>query len=500
MAQSLTSGRVLARNTLWNVVGQAIPFVFAIFAIPVLISALGTDRYGVLTLAWMVIGYFSLFDLGLGRALTQLVAERLGSGRLQELPALIWTALLLIFVLGLVGTVLVLLCTPWLTRSVLRIPPLLQAETTQVLYLLACSIPMVISTAGLRGVLEAHQRFGLVNGIRIPLGLFTYLGPLLIIPFSQSLVPLTAILVGVRVLTWVAHLLPCLYLMPALRHEFSIRLAYVPTLFVFGGWMTVTNVVGPLMVYLDRFFIGSMLSLTAVAYYVTPYEIVTKFSIISAAFSGVLFPAFANSLAHDKQHTTRLFLRGLKYVFLLLFPIVLVSITLAQEGLSAWLGAEFGENSMRSLQWLAAGIFINGLAGIPFALVQSAGRPDLTAILHLLELPCYLCGLWLLLRGYGIVGAAVAWTMRVTIDAVALFCVAGYLVPTITPALKRYTGVFVSALLVFVLASFVEDVGLKWAFLSIMLLLFLLLTWFVFLSPEERTMVRTMVTWQTHTN
>jgi len=83
----------LARNSVFNLLGQGIPFLAALVAIPPLIRGLGTDRFGVLTLAWMVIGYFSLFDLGLGRALTQVVAERISAGRDTVAPPLVWAAL-----------------------------------------------------------------------------------------------------------------------------------------------------------------------------------------------------------------------------------------------------------------------------------------------------------------------------------------------------------------------------------------------------------------------
>jgi len=82
---NLTSGRRLARNVLWNLLGTGAPLLVALFAIPLLIEGLGTERFGVLLIAWMVVGYFSLFDMGLGRALTKLVAEKLGKGTGDEI-------------------------------------------------------------------------------------------------------------------------------------------------------------------------------------------------------------------------------------------------------------------------------------------------------------------------------------------------------------------------------------------------------------------------------
>jgi O-antigen/teichoic acid export membrane protein len=195
----LTSGRLLARNTVWNLLGSGAPMIVAVFCIPILIRGLGTDRFGVLTLAWALIGYASLFDLGLGRALTQLVAQKLGAGEEQEIPSLAWTSLLLMLALGLAGTAVVLLISPWLAGRALNVPDALDAETLSAFRLLGISLPFVITTAGLRGLLEAHQRFGLINALRIPLGAFTFAGPLLVLPFSKSLVPVVATLVAGRI-------------------------------------------------------------------------------------------------------------------------------------------------------------------------------------------------------------------------------------------------------------------------------------------------------------
>lgn len=487
--RNLTGGRLLARNTLWNILGQGAPLLVAIFAIPVLIKALGTDRFGVLTLAWMVIGYFSLFDLGLGRALTQLVAERFGMGRGEEVPPLAWTALTIMLVLGMLATLTVIGISPWLVYSVLKIPEWLHAETLQSFYLLAFAIPFVISTSGLRGILEAQQRFDLVNAVRIPMGVFTFLGPLTVLPFSDSLVPVISVLLGFRVVAWLVHLLLCLKSLPSLREEFSIRADAIPPLIRLGGWMTVTNIVGPVMVYMDRFLIGSVVSITAVAYYVTPYEVVTKLWLLPGALVGVLFPAFSISVGSDQARAAGLYWRGVKYTFIGLFPLTLVIVTFAREGLGLWLGAEFAENSTRVLQWLAVGVFFNSLAYIPFALVQSAGRSDLTAKLHLIELPVYLLALWWLLEVWGVVGAAIAWSGRVVLDTIALFILAGWRVPEVTLVFKRDALIMITTLVLLAMGGVLRDMAIKTAFLSVVLAGFGLVIWFLFISVEERAIL-----------
>jgi len=487
---NLTSGRRLARNVVWNLLGTGAPLLVAIVAIPLLIEGLGTARFGVLTLAWMVVGYFSLFDLGLGRALTKLVAERLGKGQDDEIPALIWTAMSLMAVLGVLGAVVVAALSPWLVGGILKIPTELQPETLTAFYLLAASIPIVISTTGLRGILEAHQRFGLVNAVRIPLGIFTFLGPVAVLPFSNSLVPVVAVLVIARLASWCAYTVLCLHVEPALRHSVSIHRAMVRPLINFGGWMTVTNIVGPLMVYMDRFLIGAVVSMAAVAYYATPYEVVTKLWIIPGALMGVLFPAFAAALVQDRARAVRLFDRAVNYIFLSLFPAVLIIVLFAHEGLTLWLGSEFADNSTLVLQLLAVGVFINSLAYVPSGLVQGAGRPDLTAKLHLIELPFYLLILWWLLGAYGIVGAAIAWVLRVAVDTLSLFIMAQRLLPLVSPFSLRPVFMAGMALCMLVLGAVIPGLAMKGLFLLLVLILFAAVAWFVILATDERNMIR----------
>ena len=185
-ASILTSGRTIARNTIWNIIGQGAPLLVAFFAIPLLIKGLGISRFGVLTLAWAVVGYFNLFDLGMGRAVTKLVAERLGTGRAEEIPKLIWTSQALMGMLSIVGALVAMGISPWLVQSALKIPPTLQPETLKAFYILAFSIPFVVSSSGLRGVLEAHQRFDLANIVNFSLGMVTFLGPLIVLFFSKT--------------------------------------------------------------------------------------------------------------------------------------------------------------------------------------------------------------------------------------------------------------------------------------------------------------------------
>ncbi|MGA3054582.1 MAG: flippase [Candidatus Korobacteraceae bacterium] len=490
LATNLTSGRLLARNTVWNLAGQLLPMAVGLIALPPVVRAMGVARFGVLSLAWVVIGYFSLFDLGVGRALTKLVADKLAAQDLQAIPPLVWTSLWLLLLLGIAGGLITWTLAPWLVHQALKIPLGLQDETVRGFYLLALSIPVVTVTCGLRGVLEAQQRFRILNLIRVPMSVFSIAGPLLVLPFYSSLVPVISVLLAGRIAGFAAHVYACFYAMPLLGRNFGLKRCLILPIIKLGGWMTVSNVVSPLMSYLDRFLIGSLLSVTALAYYTAPFDMVTRVTVIPGAVAGVLFPAFAWSLIQDPQRTGLLLRRGLTYIFVAVFPILLGIVALAPEGLRLWLGGAFAQHATVALRWLTAGVFVNCFAQVPLALIQSGGRPDITAKLHLIELPLYLAALWGLTRSLGIEGTAIAWAGRVTLDAVLLFLLARRLLPASMTFLPKLAAAVTAGLMLMYLTTLPQSLASKALLLLAGLLLGGATAWLRGLDSDERAFLR----------
>lgn len=446
------SGSLLARNTLLNFIGQAIPLVVGVVTIPFIIRGLGTERFGLLSLAWVILGYFTVFDLGLGQATTKYVAEALGRGDEDQVPRLVWTAVTVQGLLGLVGALVLVGITPLLVEHILKIPPELMGEARATFYLLALSAPVVLVSSSFSGLLGAAQRFDLVNAVRIPASASIFILPLLGLILGLQLPGIVALLLVSRFIALLALVTLDLRVFQNLR-KFSASFGLFRRLFTYGGWVTVTSIVAPVLGSLDRFLIASLLSIAAVAYYTAPYEAVARLWIIPGSLTMTLFPAFSALWGiEERQRLERLFARSLKYVLLALAPIVLMLVLFAREVLQTWLGSDFAMHSVTVLQILALGILVNSLAQPPYALLQGVGRPDITAKLHLLELPIYVGIAWVLVSRWGIAGAAAAWTLRVALDALLLF-VAAFKVCQLSRRLLAANGLTVTAFVLLLLLA-----------------------------------------------
>lgn len=421
---------MLVKNILYNLVGLGSPILLALLCIPPLIRALGTPAFGLLTLVWIVLGYFSIFDLGIGRALTLTVAARRAQGQTANIRPLVRTALVLTTVLGGAGGILLALVAAHLARLMGGNDATLVAQAQTALYCVAAALPFVTITAALRGVLEAYGRFDVTSAIRLGMGFVTYGGPLLVLQFRSGLVPVVMFLAVARAITWAVHAVAAKRVLPVAGDQQPwFDRAELRPLLVSGGWMTVSNIISPLLTYLDRFVVAYLVGATTVAYYTTPYEAVSRLTIIAEAVLGVLFPALGAAMATNPERAGRLFGQSLRVMVAVMLPVATLLVVLAQPLLALWISPDFAGKSYRVLQILTLGIAVNCVARVTFTAVQSAGRSDTTAKLHLCELPVFLAVLYWLTSRHGIEGAALAWALRATVDFLLLLWVQSRLMP-----------------------------------------------------------------------
>lgn len=410
----------IIRHTVFNLVGLGAPLLVAVGTIPVLIHELGPSRFGLLTLIWAVVSYFGFFDLGLGRALTQQLAVVFVNKEYKKVGQLVGTASVITAVLGVIAGILMAFSASWGVSLIQDVPD--RHEAVNAVYAMGLAMPFIVLTSGFRGILEAKNEFGIINLIRLPMGLFTFLGPLVVVLYSGSprLDYVAWVLVVGRVIGCGVHAYYAWRVLPKEHGTISVSISLFKPLCISGGWMTVSNVISPLMSYLDRFMLGAIVSSSAVAYYVTPQELVLKLAIIPIALTAVLFPVLSASANSCKDSTFTTVKKSTLGLLLIMLPIT-VGITLfSEEMISAWISKDFANHSAVMLKILSIAMFIGSMAQIPFTIIQSAGRSKITALIHCFEIPFFLLLLWICIALWGALGAAFAWLLRIVVDTVLM--------------------------------------------------------------------------------
>lgn len=407
----------------WNLGGLAFPLGVAVLTVPQLIEKLGQERFGLLALAWGLIGYAGSLDLGLGRALTQMVARLRGEGNLSSIPDVLATAGRITLVTGLIGGVLIGIAALTGGHTWVRTASTSPSEIQYAMLLLAIALPAQAMSATYRGLNEAFLNFKGISFLRAGLGIVNFAGPYAVSLFTTQLPWLVATLVVSRLvaLFMFRHLATqCLQNEPEIRGPAVYSSSIARSLFTFGGWVTVSSIVSPIMVQADRFVIASTISAAAVSVYVLPYEVVGQSLILVGAVSSVMFPGLSKLIQEQPDQWQPYFSKWLLRVAGLMALVCTALALLLPVILPLWIKGNLKPESIVIGQVLCLGVFSNAMGSMFYALLHAKGRADVTAKLHLIEFPVFLVMLFFLINQFGVIGAAWAWVGRMVFDSIAL--------------------------------------------------------------------------------
>jgi O-antigen/teichoic acid export membrane protein len=406
----------LATNSLLSFLPSALAIIISIATVPIYISMIGTDRYGALVIAWLLLGYFGQADFGIGRAIAQRIGAMPNDDRAGMAQA-IWSALISVAGFGLIGAGLIYAAGSLFFGDLFKVEETVRQEMAESLMLLALCVPLIAISGVVSGALTGLERFRLVSLGNMLSNAASQILPLVVAyQFSLEL----KYLMGAALLGRFIGLVPVAAGMwrTFLRGEACApSMAEFRRLAGFGAWIMLTAFVGPLMTMSDRFVIGALLGAAAVVAYSVPFQIAQRTMIFPYGVIQALFPRMAGQ---EEGHSARLSQTSIVVIGQLYAPLVLGLICLCGPLLKLWLGDHLDSRSILIGQIVLAGFWVNALANVPYTFLQARGNPRFTAILHVCELPLYTLLLYFLSSYFGLAGAAAAFAIRCAIDCVVL--------------------------------------------------------------------------------
>ena len=410
------SVRTVGVNTLYQIGAQVAPAVAAIAAIPVLLRHLGPEAYGIVTLFSTALIYFAMLDLGLGRATTRFVAQSLESGRSEDVSRYFWSSLLLLTCTGLVVSLCFFFAVPVLVSHSLKIGPAYSRTAIESFYLISATIPIVTLTAAFRGFLEAAGRFPFLSLVTASTGAGMYIVPMLVVILGRGLVSVAFTYVALRVGMAIAFGIACFSTNNAPSLRLRLDWKALQKMVRFGGWLSLSNVIGTAMVYGDRFLLGSLVGMLAVTSYSMPLDVIGRLQTLVSSFCTVLFPVLSRLDGAGSARFQSVYRGANAIVLSFVTPLMVAAILLSPFVMEFWLRKHNTPEAVYAAQVFLAGSIVQAMASISFTALHARGRSDLPAWVHMAEFPLYCGAFYLAATHYGVRGAALVWFGRMILD------------------------------------------------------------------------------------
>jgi O-antigen/teichoic acid export membrane protein len=412
----------LRLNFVYNIVGVLLPLAVTVITVPYYLHLIGEARYGILSLIWLIFGYFGLFDFGLSRATANRLAQ-LRNGDPRQRGAVFYTALAMNALLGAFAAIVFYAAALPLLGHFFGRTPELAAEIPAALSWIAALIPLSLIGGVFIGSLEAEERFFTLNLQQVAGSVLLQCLPLAaVLTFGVNIEVAVIGAAAARLFSVCWSAVAALQSMKS-SGRLTVRVDLGWSLLKYGGSVTVTNAVGPLLVSADQLLIASLLGAKAVAHYAVPFSIAMKTLIVPGALARVLFPRFSSL---QGEAATALADKAIVTLAGVMALICAPAILLADVGLTLWVGPVFAVEARSVAQLLLVGTWVNGIALIPYVLLQGQGRPDIVAKFHIFELIPFIGVLWFCVIAFGLPGAAFAWSLRAAGDAGLLFWATGH--------------------------------------------------------------------------
>jgi O-antigen/teichoic acid export membrane protein len=425
--EKLVHRKLLAGNSILNLGTGTLISVLNLIFVPPMLHTFGTELYGVLSVTWVVLANLSWLDFGFSRASAKYVAHELGLGRPREASMWTWTAVITQTVMGALGAVILWTAAPVIVKYI-HVTPNQRDLVILTLRVFAFSIPIDFATRSMSGVIQAGQRFDWMNGLGLFSNLFTFGVYTLGIIYGANFLIIIYGLFALRIVNligayWGAcKILPELKSLPNLETLPQSYRSHVYTMIKYGSWVALASVIGPLILYFDQSIVSVIIGVAFLPFYTIPFNLLSRLGLFPSSLTSTLFPAFSALQARVDWHRIEVyFVRAHRYLLTALIPMLFVVYVWAPEILRLWISADFSAQATPAFRVLAFGYGIALLAPLSGALIEAVGRPDLLAKLYLVELPLNVLIVWELTKHFGIVGAALSYTIRCTIETVIVW-------------------------------------------------------------------------------
>src|SRR5580765_5021242 len=409
----------VVKGSLWTLGGQVLPMAVALIATPFTIRFLGSEGYGVVILVGLIPTYFSAAEFGMTTASTKFASEAFGRANFVKEGEIVWTAASIATLSSLLVTLPLFFLSSFIIKE-LNVPENLQMQASIALKL--------TSVAFVFGNLSTIFNSPMLSRLRMDLNTFTSAGPKILLSavtpfilyFGGGIVGAVSWAFIVTITTLVVVFFLSGRLLPGLFQP-RINTQYLRPLLKFGGATMVATFASMLLGNSEKLVLTKFVSVQALAHYSIAFTFANLATMFALAMLQSLIPAFSQIATPEKSREfDDLFSRSMRLTLIWALPTVMVLFVIAKPFFSLWAGEEYGRESTIPLYFLLIGFIFGLLAFVPVASITAFGRQDIFVKLYWIELPIYLVIAVILVNALGIVGAALAWSIRVMIDSIIL--------------------------------------------------------------------------------
>lgn len=412
------------KNTYYNFLSQIINFIAPLFLTPFIIAHIGITEFGIYAFIIGVTGIFGLFDLSISTSFYKFISEYYNQKKYDDLNSVINTASIFYLFFSIICIIIALLLKNKFLEAI-NIPPEFENKAIFT-YIIALTAFSVVNTFGIyNSVIVSLQKMYLTSVWGILLSALNFVTVIVLLILGFGLYGILSAHIFFIISSLIISMIYSYKLIPQLR----IGLKYysnkmLKRMFNIGSQMQISKLAAFASDKYDEFLLAYFSVIGNVTFYNLATRMTRVGKIIPTQFIIQVAPVAAELNAKSKTGLLEsLFEDMTKYLTLVTIPIYFFMILFANDLIYSWVGPGY-EISAYLLRIIAVGGLINLLLSAPGnSITPNIGVPKFSMREGIIYLSINIILSYLLVKYYGIVGAAYGSAISTTIAAIYVFIV-----------------------------------------------------------------------------
>ncbi|WP_136420198.1 oligosaccharide flippase family protein [Herbaspirillum sp. ST 5-3] len=369
---------MLLRNSLWNLTGSAIPMVVALATVPLLIHALGTEGFGIVTLIGSVIGYFGVLDVNLSAGAIKYLSEHHAADDRQRFAETFWFGIMFYGLLGMLGATAVFFGAHALVNRFFEVTPAMHDATVQAFQIGALGFALSQAQNYLLVVPQSLQRYDRSAQSEAFFGIVVNLASVAAALAGAGIAGVIAARVAVSAVN-------VLYLVWLIR-GFDLGLAPCwprkevrASLTSFSAYAYLSKIASTLHQHADKLIVGAIAGPVALTFYTVPVTLAGRILGLTYRLSSVIYPRASALAGAGRINELRpVYLGVMRYVTYINLAALGVIVLAGDEFLRRWVGEEFVLKGYPVLVLMTLALLVDSLTNIPSLVNDALGHPRIS--------------------------------------------------------------------------------------------------------------------------
>jgi O-antigen/teichoic acid export membrane protein len=382
-----TAHHQLGRNILSNWGTYAVSLAVGFLISPVLVHKLGDTAYGIWAFSLQLGAYLSVLDLGVRIALTRYITHYHAKNEMDHVHEAFSVGVTALGSLGIVSLLVTIVLVHFLP-NIVHVPIGMQSVARWALFLIGIQVALSFPGAIFAGMLAALSRYDLLNATVITISVAKGLLIWLLLTNGHGLLAVAIVSLVTGCATFALQFALASRLYGGFRYRLH-RDQFKPTLkplLNFGFFAFLLGISGRLVLWSDNVVIGVILGPAMVTFYAIAGNLIDYLQGILSSSLSVLVPLATSYDARSEEEKLRfLFLRGSRFLLLLLLPAIIAVLVLGPSFISLWMGARYVEISGKVLVLLAIPLVFAPMRGAAQQILYGSNRHKFSAFISLGE-------------------------------------------------------------------------------------------------------------------